>query len=284
MSFFEEFEKSVFGSVSLILGKRTVGKTSLALDLILREFERMKDEEALIMFPKIVIGSEYEHHRKMYENELPKSKQIDLKFCLDYHQIIEMIDNQEYNSSLVVIEDDLQYLDSFMNDQIALKAFLDNVRRRNITVIMIIQNLGKIASTLSSSFDFLFLFNDNTYSDLQKIHSRFLSNLSFSPFLKITRDVNLKSNQVLVIDVSPDNYRRKLKLNKKQTNIIGDDQLPDIFYLYSTDKEVSDSDSDSDAGSDGSLSARDFRIEQIKTQVNTLFEIAKGLKAEMSYL
>lgn len=235
------FNKNLSGKISLIIGRKNVGKTDLAKQLITNLLGEMSEATILKDFDRISIVTSHQNEEYKDLTKTLNFKNTNFEVISTFQNLIENSKDQEYNNSLIVIEDDIN-IDDKNKDLSDVKQFFDFARHYQITVVIVRQNLGNLPSIISSVIDYLFIFCGAIYADLQKLHSRFLPQIGFGNFYRIYRDMMTNHGVICVIDlVIP---ARSKKDNKKKWNLINS------FYKYYLDECSDESEEVSSDNSD----------------------------------
>jgi len=222
-----DFTKPAFGKISLVVGRRQSGKTTLIKGIIQREVERLKHQAIINHFPKVIIVTQSINHRQAYSDcrSFQNTSMVRDKEGWEYIQFIESIEElaelvkkEAVDNSLVVIEDDV-VLDEFLKSSGSVKSFFADIQRRNMTLIMALSGLPKINSQVASAVDYLFLCKNLPYCELQRIGNAFLS-IKLPSFIRIYSEIVINNDSIAVVDISPENLRPNTKSNIKQQNMM----------------------------------------------------------------
>jgi hypothetical protein len=231
------FDKNLYGKISLIIGRKQVGKTQLAKELTFNLIDKMSDSNIITDYNRLIILT---LHQSKYYNEIEDMidpNKTNFQIINYFTQLSDKIKdtNEDFSNSLVIIEEDIN-LDEKNKDSHELKDFFDYAGHKQMTIIIIRNNITSLPNIVSSIIDSLFIFSGAIYADLQKIHSRFLPEIGFGNFYHIYREImNSNDNSICVINlIIP--YRIK-KEYKKKWNVL------DSFYRYYLKEEISDNSS-----------------------------------------
>jgi hypothetical protein len=106
-----------------------------------------------------------------------------------------------------------------LKSQQIIKTFFNDIKKRNITLIMALTGLPKVNSQVSSAADYLFLCKNLPYCELQRIGNAFLS-IKLASFIRIYTEIVINNNSIAVVDISPENLRPNSKTNIAQQNMM----------------------------------------------------------------
>lgn len=228
------FDKNLSSKISLIIGRKSAGKTYLSKEIASKLIEQISGSNIITDYTRIILltshqSDEYEDIEYLIDRE--KTNYEVLSY---FGKLTDKIkdENEDFSNSLVIIEDDIN-LDEKNKEVSELKEFFDYTRHKQMTIIIIRNNISSLPTLISSVVDYLFIFCGAIYSDLQKIHSRFLPEIGFGNFYRIYREMMGDSNAVCAINlVIPP--RSNKKENKRKWNLL------DSFYRYYLNEESGD--------------------------------------------
>ena len=231
-----DFNKSLFGKITFVVGRRKSGKTTLIKDIARREIELLKEQAIINHFTKVIIATQTKEHHQSYLDFQNSNKPLQCwegtEFQDNLDNLIKQVHDDTIDNSLIIIEDDVAIDDFFKLPQI-IKNFFNDIQKRNITLIISLTGLPKINSQISSAADYLFLCKSLPYCELQRIGNAFLS-IKLASFIRIYTEIVVNNDSIAVVDISPENLRPNNKTNIKQQNMMK------LLYKYNLPPKIFD--------------------------------------------
>jgi len=238
------FDKNLYGKISLIIGRKKVGKTQLAKELTYSLIEKMADSNIITDYNRIIILTLHQSEHYDEIEDIIDTNKTNFQIINYFTQLSDKIKdpNEDFSNSLIIIEEDIN-LDEKNKDTQDLKNFFDYASHKQMSIIIVRNNITSLPTIISSLIDCLFIFSGAIYADLQKIHSRFLPEIGFGNFYHIYREImNPNDNSICVINLLIP-YRIK-KESRKKWNIL------DSFYRYYLKEEIFDDSSNDECQND----------------------------------
>lgn len=232
------FDKNISNKISLVIGRKSVGKTDLVKELVNNLIEIMSGSNIITDYSRITLLTSHQCDEYTEIEETIEPEKTNYEVLNHFTQLTDKIKDhdEEFSNSLVIIEDDIN-LDEKNKDMSDLKEFFDYARHKQMTIIIVRNNIGSLPTLVSSVVDYLFVFCGAIYSDLQKLHSRFLPEIGFGNFYRIYREMMNNTNAICVVNlvIPPrSNKKENKKDNKRKWNLM------DSFYRYYLDSESSE--------------------------------------------
>lgn len=212
-----EFEESIYGKTTFVIGRRQSGKTTLIKNLVNQESERLRQNDIINQFTKIIIVSKSDKTRSEYEKsddlvrENKQSGEHDWERFIFLSSLEEVEDklNPEsgdpLDNSLIIIEDDIIISESFKSPS-NIQSFFTQIKKRKITFIAAIHMLSGVHSSINNWVDYLFLCKNLPYSELQRIGNAFLS-IKLNSFIRIYNEIVIDNTNIAVVNISPENLK-----------------------------------------------------------------------------
>jgi hypothetical protein len=220
-------------NVFCIIGKRGVGKTQLAKEILL-VLKNNNIVENVILFANLSNANEY--NGILLQDQINKIKN-ELKSG-NIEQILKFQSNN-ITKPLLLIFDDVIYSKALLQANKAFYELIYNARHYNIYTIFTIQYPLHLPPEIRVNIDFIFVFEDNFISSRKRIYEYYFGIIpQFKLFDKIMSEY-CKNYGILVIDNFPNNnlFENKVMYYKCNQILPENNQLLKLLELNYNEKK-----------------------------------------------